>query len=98
MIEQLEEMMAELPELDLSPATSGPAGAAKETEFMFIIGDSIIGRVVADCCNCAWRTGHPRWPAAEMAHTIEGPKTLQSCIIEHNRRNREQSKTWASRN
>ena len=39
-----------------------------DMEFLFIEGDRVVGCVTADCANCAWNEGHPRWPLAVMAY------------------------------
>lgn len=35
-------------------------------KFTFIYENFVCGEVIADCAQCAWNEGHPRWPDAEM--------------------------------
>lgn len=45
----------------------GPDTLDHQAEFIFIQGTMVVGTVVADCAVCAWKEGHPSWPAARMA-------------------------------
>lgn len=55
------------------PRIPGEAHTDQDQEFMFILGDRVVGRVTADCANCAWNQGHPRWPAARLAFYNDVP-------------------------
>ena len=47
----------------------------KSSQFIFIENLTVVGTIEADCYVCAWRDGHPKWPAAAMAfmgRTVEG--------------------------
>lgn len=52
------------------------------TEFLFVEGDEVVGRVEADCRVCAWNEGHPKWPKAQIALWVPEPDaTEDSCLI-----------------
>lgn len=53
------------------PQKPGETGSSREINFLFIEGDRVVGHITADCCNCAWNDGHPRWPGAGMACILE---------------------------
>ena len=48
----------------------GDTKALEPELYLFIEGDLVVGRIEADCCDCAWKQGHPRWPRATMAMTF----------------------------
>lgn len=47
----------------------GDLSSKEMDNYLFIEGDIVVGRVEADCCECAWKEGHSRWPRALMALT-----------------------------
>ncbi len=54
-----------------------PAGHElhKDSQWIFIEQLKVIGTVDADCCVCAWREGHTKYPNAVMAgltYPVEG--------------------------
>ena len=77
----------------------GESQGGPDVEFLFIIGDAVVGRITADCCNCAWNQGHPRWPTAVMAFCHDAPSGSLplGCIKVLNRRLREERESRLER-
>ena len=72
------------------PRVSGKVPNDRIEQFLFYLNDTIVGWVNADCCVCAWRDGHLRWPIASMAVTLDGGTlTGEMCIVAANNKKRQ---------
>ena len=58
-------------ELETKPVFDVDTAYHPESDFLFIIGDKVVGVIRADCAACAWEKGHPLYPAARMACYID---------------------------
>ena len=51
--------------------------------YVFHIGNAIVGETMADCFICAWKEGYRQWPDCQMAAVLNYPEHeyLEPCLI-----------------
>ncbi len=81
MTQVLEKPPVELDELP-SPSRGDDIPEDFDGNYVFHIGDTIVGHTAADCFICAWKEGYRRWPNCRMAMVLNYPEHeyLEPCL------------------